>query len=57
MPSVRCPDCGALIELPEGTRSGDLVECPNCAGMPSAFVRTQVVGRRRLPTGQLPGLR
>jgi uncharacterized paraquat-inducible protein A len=29
---VRCPDCGALIELPEGTRSGDLVECPNCAG-------------------------
>jgi hypothetical protein len=32
MPSVRCPDCGALIELPEGTRSGDLLECPNCAG-------------------------
>jgi uncharacterized paraquat-inducible protein A len=29
---VRCPDCGALIELPEHTRSGDLVECPNCAG-------------------------
>jgi len=29
---VRCPDCGALIELTEGTRSGDLVECPNCAG-------------------------
>jgi len=29
---VRCPDCGVLIELPEGTRSGDLVECPNCAG-------------------------
>ena len=32
MPVVRCPDCGALSELPEGTRSGDLVECPNCAG-------------------------
>jgi DNA-directed RNA polymerase subunit RPC12/RpoP len=32
MASVRCPDCGALIELPEGTRSGDLIECPNCAG-------------------------
>lgn len=32
MASVRCPDCGALIELPEGTRSGDLLECPNCAG-------------------------
>lgn len=29
---VRCPDCGALIELPDGTRTGDLVECPNCAG-------------------------
>jgi len=34
MPSVRCADCGALIELPEGTRSGDLLECPNCAGHP-----------------------
>ena len=32
MPSVRCPDCGALIALAEGTRSGDLLECPNCAG-------------------------
>lgn len=32
MPVVRCPDCGAFIELPKGTRSGDLVECPNCAG-------------------------
>jgi len=29
---VRCPDCGTDIELAEGTRSGDLVECPNCAG-------------------------
>jgi uncharacterized paraquat-inducible protein A len=32
MPAVRCPDCGALIELPAGVGSGDLVECPNCAG-------------------------
>jgi mercuric ion transport protein len=32
MPAVGCPDCGALIELPVGVRSGDLVECPNCAG-------------------------
>jgi hypothetical protein len=32
MGSVRCPDCGVLIELPERARSGDLVECPNCAG-------------------------
>jgi hypothetical protein len=29
---VRCPDCGELIALPDGARSGDLVECPNCAG-------------------------
>ena len=32
MRAVRCPDCGALIEVSEHTRSGDLVECPNCAG-------------------------
>ena len=29
---VRCPDCGDLIELPAGVRSGELIECPNCAG-------------------------
>lgn len=32
MPAVRCPDCGALVEVPQGTQSGDLVECQNCAG-------------------------
>ena len=32
MRAVRCPDCGALIELPDTARSGDLLECPNCAG-------------------------
>jgi hypothetical protein len=32
MPVVRCPDCGAAIELPARVRSDDLVECPNCAG-------------------------
>ena len=32
MPSVRCPDCAAFVELPECTRSGDLLECANCAG-------------------------
>ena len=32
MPLVRCPDCGAAVEVPAGLRSGDLVECPNCAG-------------------------
>ena len=32
MPVVYCPDCGAVIELPAGVSSGDLVECPNCAG-------------------------
>jgi hypothetical protein len=29
---VSCPDCGAAIQLLAGVRSGDLVECPNCAG-------------------------
>jgi len=32
MSAVHCPDCGAVVELPAGVRSGDLVECPNCAG-------------------------
>ena len=32
MPIVPCPDCGAAVELAEGVKSGDLVECPNCAG-------------------------
>ena len=30
--TVRCPDCGEPIEAPAGTQSGDLLECPNCAG-------------------------
>ena len=30
--TARCPDCGAEVELPEKITSGDLVECPNCAG-------------------------
>lgn len=30
--TVRCPDCGETVTLPSGTRSGDLVDCPNCAG-------------------------
>ncbi len=29
---IRCPDCGESIELPDGPRSGDLLDCPNCAG-------------------------
>jgi len=29
---VRCPDCGEPIELPDRTRSGDLLDCQNCAG-------------------------
>jgi len=32
MPVVRCPDCDAMIELPAGVRSGDFIECPDCAG-------------------------
>ena len=29
---IRCPDCGAVVELPGSAPSGDLAECPNCAG-------------------------
>jgi DNA-directed RNA polymerase subunit RPC12/RpoP len=29
---VRCPDCGEEIELPVEIESGDLLDCPNCAG-------------------------
>jgi endogenous inhibitor of DNA gyrase (YacG/DUF329 family) len=29
---VRCPDCGEPLALPARTRSGDLLDCPNCAG-------------------------
>jgi hypothetical protein len=32
MPRVCCPDCGTLVELANDVRTGDLVECPNCAG-------------------------
>jgi endogenous inhibitor of DNA gyrase (YacG/DUF329 family) len=32
MAEVRCPDCGTVIPLPPGTKSGDLIECPKCAG-------------------------
>jgi len=27
--TVRCPDCGAEVELPAGVTSGDVLECPN----------------------------
>ncbi|MBI3827321.1 MAG: hypothetical protein HY294_15110 [Candidatus Rokubacteria bacterium] len=30
---VRCPDRDSLVELPPGTASGDVVECPKCAGL------------------------
>jgi Zn finger protein HypA/HybF involved in hydrogenase expression len=29
---VRCPDCGEPIEVPAGTKSGALLDCPSCAG-------------------------
>ena len=32
MPMVRCLDCAARIDLLPTVKSGDLVECPNCAG-------------------------
>jgi predicted RNA-binding Zn-ribbon protein involved in translation (DUF1610 family) len=30
--TVRCPDCGEMIELTQAPRAGDLAECRNCAG-------------------------
>ena len=30
--TVRCPDCGEPIAVPTGAKSGDLLDCPNCAG-------------------------
>jgi Zn finger protein HypA/HybF involved in hydrogenase expression len=33
MATVRCPDCGQDMPLPPGTRSRDLLPCPNCAGL------------------------
>ncbi len=27
---AECPVCGAMIELPEGTVVGELIECPDC---------------------------
>jgi predicted RNA-binding Zn-ribbon protein involved in translation (DUF1610 family) len=32
MPVVCCPDCGAVIDLATTVKSGDVVDCPNCAG-------------------------
>ena len=32
MAAVQCPDCGALISVPASVKSGDLLDCPNCAG-------------------------
>ena len=32
MAAVACPDCGAQVAVSQGTRSNDLLECPNCAG-------------------------
>ena len=29
---VQCPDCGALVSVPVGAESGDLIDCPSCAG-------------------------
>lgn len=33
MPAVPCPDCGQAIPIPPGARSGDLIDCPHCAGL------------------------
>jgi hypothetical protein len=31
--TVRCPDCGQDVPVPPATRSGDVIDCPNCAGL------------------------
>ncbi len=31
--AVRCSDCRQDVPLPPGVRSGDVIECPNCAGL------------------------
>jgi endogenous inhibitor of DNA gyrase (YacG/DUF329 family) len=33
MATVRCPDCGEGLAVPTGARPGDLLDCPNCAGL------------------------
>ncbi|MGH7320828.1 MAG: hypothetical protein ACRELA_14545 [Candidatus Rokuibacteriota bacterium] len=31
--AVRCPDCGQDVAVTAGTGSGDVIDCPNCAGL------------------------
>lgn len=31
--TVHCPDCGQDVPVPPGTRSGDVIDCPHCAGL------------------------
>ena len=33
MGAVHCPDCGQDVTISPGTDSGDLIDCPNCAGL------------------------
>ncbi len=33
MITVRCPDCGQDIVVPPGAPPGDVIDCPNCAGL------------------------
>ncbi len=33
MVAVRCPECGPALPVPPDARSGDVLECPNCAGL------------------------
>ncbi len=43
MATVRCPDCGQDVALPPDTRSGDVIECPHCAGL---ALRVRAAGER-----------
>jgi|SRR5688500_5013449 len=33
MRSVRCPECGREFELSETAKSGNIIDCPFCAGL------------------------
>jgi len=31
--SVTCPECGRELDLPEAAMSGEIIDCPFCAGL------------------------
>src|SRR5207245_11493417 len=33
MPNVRCPECARELEVSQAAKSGDIIDCPFCAGL------------------------